>query len=474
MSQWTQKKQLTVIGVATAVVCASAAGGVYYADGLVREVEEQVVAKRGEIAAADAKIGRIPSVEKEVIILRENLGEYVKILPDDDELNDFVRMINQFGGQAGVRGKELKKKDLRATKKPGRFIPIAYTYEMTATLWQALKFMNLVENFDRFVSITAFSIQPGTSDSRGIEKVDGEVVHSISVTMQTYQYNSTGSGKDVAIPRYEDRKEELRDEIWKRLMKIRVDRYEHLGQNGRRDILVDPRQSGAEGGDEASLEEQRKALERGLGWLESLGQIQARLASAEITMFDQIGLQKRFNQQLAEALENYEAEGAGIQYLPYRTRWNQEVVGPLTQLRDGQVGAAPGAAVDMFLKAEDIRTLIEMMADDCDSGQLDEARKRYEDVMERLAVPAEDPRHELAVEAKRWHLKASTAIDFKELDLQIQGVVVNGTGVGRSGVLLNGEVYEEGEYVQDDLLVKKVEQEQVWFVFRGLTLVRTM
>jgi len=103
-----------------------------------------------------------------------------------------------------------------------------------------------------------------------------------------------------------------------------------------------------------------------------------------------------------------------------------------------------------------------------------EARKRYEDVMERLAVPAEDPRHELAVEAKRWHLKASTAIDFKELDLQIQGVVVNGTGVGRSGVLLNGEVYEEGEYVQDDLLVKKVEQEQVWFVFRGLTLVRTM
>ena len=150
------------------------------------------------------------------------------------------------------------------------------------------------------------------------------------------------------------------------------------------------------------------------------------------------------------------------------------MVGPLTQLRDGQVGAAPGAAVDMFLKAEDIRTLIEMMADDCDSGQLDEARKRYEDVMERLAVPAEDPRHELAVEAKRWHLKASTAIDFKELDLQIQGVVVNGTGVGRSGVLLNGEVYEEGEYVQDDLLVKKVEQEQVWFVFRGLTLVRTM
>jgi hypothetical protein len=45
---------------------------------------------------------------------------------------------------------------------------------------------------------------------------------------------------------------------------------------------------------------------------------------------------------------------------------------------------------------------------------------------------------------------------------------------GRSGVLLNGEVYEEGDYISDDLLVKTVEEEQVWFVFRGLTLVRTM
>ena len=51
-------------------------------------------------------------------------------------------------------------------------------------------------------------------------------------------------------------------------------------------------------------------------------------------------------------------------------------------------------------------------------------------------------------------------------------MIVN--GVGTSGVLLNGEVFEEGEFVQDDLLVKMVEEEKVWFVFRGLTLVRTM
>jgi len=87
-------------------------------------------------------------------------------------------------------------------------------------------------------------------------------------------------------------------------------------------------------------------------------------------------------------------------------------------------------------------------------------------------VPDDDARYRLAVDAKSWHHKATTALDFKGLELSVQGVVVNGAGT--SGVLLNDEVFEEGDYIDADLLVKRVEEEQVWFVFRGLTLVRTM
>ena len=186
-------------------------------------------------------------------------------------------------------------------------------------------------------------------------------------------------------------------------------------------------------------------------------------------MLRHFSLKNRFDSELDDALANYESEGAVIKYLPYRTRWSQEVVQPLLNMR---TSPAP-APTDPFLRAEDMKALVTLMAADCNNGQLEDARKRYEDVMDRLAVPATDPRHELAVQAKRWHLKAVTALDFQALDLAIQGVVVHGSG-GRSGVLLNGEVFEEGEYVQDDLLVKQVEEEQVWFVFRGLTLVRTM
>ena len=473
MTNWTQKKQLMSIACATGLVCSAAAGGVYYVSGLIAEVEAEVTLKRGELKVADTKIAKIPSLEQEVVILRENLGEYVKILPDDDQLNEFVRMVNRFGGQSGVRGTNLKKKDLRQRKKPGRFLPIAYSYEMTATLWQGLKFMNLVENFERFVSITDFSIQPGTADRSGEVKIDGEVVHTIKVTMQTYQYNSAGSATDVVIANYEDRREELRDEILKRIQLIRVDRYEHPGQNGRRDIFVDPRASGADGSDDASLEEQRAVLEQAIGRVQSLTELRARLASADTTMFERISLEKRFEQELSEALEVTEINGADITYLPYRSRWSQEVAMPLTKLRQGAIAAAPAGEVDPFLQAADIEALIAMLAADCSAGRLEQARKRYEDAVDRLAVPSDDARYDLAVQAKRWHLKAVTALDFKQLDLNVQGVVVNGDR-GSSGILLNGEVFEEGEYVQDDLLVKRVEAEQIWFVFRGLTLVRTL
>ena len=96
MSKWSQKKQLMGIAISAAFVCSVAAGGVFYVNGLIADVDAQHEVKQGELRVADAKISKIPVLEKEVVILRENLGEYVKILPDDDQLNDFVRMVNRF------------------------------------------------------------------------------------------------------------------------------------------------------------------------------------------------------------------------------------------------------------------------------------------------------------------------------------------------------------------------------------------
>lgn len=473
MANWTQKKQLiTILGSASAI-CLLAAGGVYHAQGQIEEFDRLATEKQQAIVAAEGKIAKIPSLEKDVIILRENLDEYVKILPDTKELNAFVRMLQQFERQSGIVGTGLIQTNARADKSKNRFAAIEYKYEMTATLWQFLKFVNLIENYERFVSITDFSITPG-GKGKSDDTRDGDAVHSVRLTMQTFTYNGKAAGKDAEIPDYAGQREALREEIWKRMQAIKIEKYEHRGHQGRRDIFIDPRERGDQRTDGPSPAEQRALVDKYVTEVSRLREMLQRMRKQDTTLFEQYALEKGLREGLEKVGNGVDADESRLSYAPYKLRWAKEVVTPLEDLRQQihDVAKVEQKRVDPFLPKNDLELLVAEMARECANGQLEEAKTRYETVATRLGVPSTDPRYELAVAAKTWHHKAATAIDFKGMDLKVQGVVVNRTG--RSGVLMNGEVYEEGDYISDDLLVKLVEEEQVWFVFRGLTLVRTM
>ncbi len=473
MANWSQKKLLSVIGGGAVSICLAAGGGVYWAIDLVTQIEADIGQKQESIAAADAKIAKVPGLEQDVIILRENLDEYVKILPDSKELTAFVRMVYQFEKQSGIKSTQMLGRGRSDGKTTDRFTQIAFNYEMTATLWQCLKFINLIESYQRFVSIADFSITSGGS-GRAEDLIDGSAVHTIKLTLQTYTYSAKAGGKEVAIPDYDNKKTALREEIWKRMQQIPIEKYEHHGQQGRRDILVDPRSRGDLEGVGPTQEEQRKLLEKYSTDVAKLNDAYVRTQKNDTTLFELLSLRK----SLTEGLEHLEAsldkDAGRITYSPYKLLWANQVVKPLDLLRKQMADLAKEdlEKEDPCLPAKDMQQLVADLEADCKSGLLEQAKTRYETVATRLEVPASDPRHALAVAAKGWHVKASTAIDFKGLDLNVQGVVVNKGG--KSGVLLNGEVYEEGDYVSDELLVKLVEEEQIWFVFRGLTLVRTM
>jgi Tfp pilus assembly protein PilO len=439
MSQWTQKQQLLTIVGGAGLICLLAAGGVYYAQGQIEEITAQVESKKQEIVAAETKIAQIPGLEKEVIILRENLDEYVKILPDTKELNAFVRMLNQFERQSGILGTGLVQKQSRAGKQAGQFAAIEYTYEMTATLWQAIKFINLIENYERFVSVTDLNIQTGTR-GRDEEVRDGDVVHNVKLTLQTYTYNGKTAGREVQIPDYAAQREALREEIWKRMQAVRIEKYEHRGHQGRRDILVDPRERGDVRTDGPSPAEQRAIVERFVGEVGKLREMLVRMRKEETTLFEQYALEKGLREGVERLNGEVAADESRVSYAPYRLRWAKEVVQPLEELRrEIQAAGEVAKGEDPFLPLHEIEGLVAEMARDCNNGMLEEAKNRYELVATRLDVPPDDPRHDVAVMAKAWHVKATTALDFKNMELRVQGVVVNREG--RSGVLLNGEVY---------------------------------
>lgn len=477
MAKLTEKQKMLAVGGAALGLCLIAGAGVLWANGLIDELEQTIEQKRGEIAAAEQKITKIPGTEKEVVILRENLGEYVKILPEDQGLEDFVKMLNQFEQSSGIQTINFQpsrpaRKDGKDGKVVERFERIEYQYELTATLWQFMKFINSIENYERLVSITDYAITPVRA--REAETREGDVVHSIKLTMETYTYNPASTGQDVTIPDYNDKKDLLREEIVKRMQPIRLDRYEHRGSRGRRDIFVDPREreGQAEG---APVEEQRAILERYLGEVQRLRAVSTKLAKPDLTIFDQFTFERELKEgltKLDEAVQEV-AQKQQITSPSLRQRWVKEVVEPLTDMKGTRSGANEREMRDPYLSAEEMQQLVDSMSQLMTEGDLQSASDRFEAISPRLLVPESDPRYSLAVAAKVLHVRVKTAIDFSALDLKIQGVVVNHEG-GRSGVLLNGNVFEEGEYVSDELMLRRVEEEQVWFVFRGLTLIKTL
>ena len=111
------------------------------------------------------------------------------------------------------------------------------------------------------------------------------------------------------------------------------------------------------------------------------------------------------------------------------------------------------------------------MKTDLETGEMQAARDRFDAVQDRLRVPPEDDRAAMVDRLRDLYVRAGIAIEFSSQRLDISGVVVNEQG--RSGLILNGSVYQEGDYISDELLVKDVGSEQIEFVYKGFTLVKT-
>ncbi|WP_410961806.1 hypothetical protein, partial [Salmonella sp. SAL4359] len=89
-------------------------------------------------------------------------NQYVRILPDEKEINEFVDQLTKFAGKSEVRIKKLDDEEARA--RSGRnqqgataaFDRIVYKLSIEGNCEQLLSFMDLFENHERFVRIGSF------------------------------------------------------------------------------------------------------------------------------------------------------------------------------------------------------------------------------------------------------------------------------------------------------------------------------
>ena len=476
MAKMSEKKLLVLVVAGAVSLTGLCGGGVWWS----YDAEDQLTASMDEIGKkmteAKTKIARIPRDEREVIILRENVKDYVKILPDEKELEVFTRTVNQFALQTNVKLKSMTPGAIGGDKKNGNaFEKVVYKLQLEASVWQFLRFLNCFESFGRFNSVTTFTLNAGVTGTRPAEG-SPEQVHSISMDVETYTYNSGGEAAQVKIPGYDKKRAQYREDILKRKADISVEKYVYRDQRGRRDIFVDPRvESGPPGpGDKVGLplNEQTALIDRARSEVVALEDKQ-KAAEAEVNFIKRFELNKAVKEGLSK-LEQKITEVNDkelLSYRPNRLRFQVEVVQRYETLKKKHSGSSDEGN-DVGLPMADLVATRKAMEEHLEQGELDSAVERFEVTREKLVAPEGDPRHEVEQVIRKLHLKAKTGQEFVRKDIRIAGMVVVEAGV--SGVIINGEIFQEGDAIDDDLVIKSIRRDSVEFLFKGTLILKKL
>ncbi len=462
------EKQTTLAVIGAGVLLSGIAGfGIWWAQGLVEEEVKKIEGIKGEISKADASIAKIPNIESDVITLRENVDEYVKILPGDDYISNFIRRTQEFLGRSGVKINSINP---GTPSSRGKFDQYSYRIALEGTLWQFLKFVNQFEGYERFVRVKEFSLTSG--DGRKEALAGGEVRHQISMVVETYVYRGAqGGGKNVNIPNYASKRERLRERILANALSIRLRRYEYKDSQGRRDIFVDPRQSATVTAQGNPLEVQKARIEKYASDVNAAKEIFDRIQDERLTYLERAKLEKTLRSRLAEVNAGIADvhERQLITWPPFTLKWNNDVIKPLEDIQK-RISKHQEHVADRWLSMEQLTNLLDTLKRDMADGKFDEIRERYSSVQNKMGVDPEDERYAVVEKIEMMMMYVEAVTEFSALPLEIAGVVVQGDG--RSGLLVNGQVMEEGEYVTDELVLRAVEAESAEFLFKGFVIVK--
>ncbi|MBU0755017.1 MAG: type 4a pilus biogenesis protein PilO [Planctomycetes bacterium] len=162
-ARWNRNWILTV-AITVAVILGS--GGLsYWIYDEYQKTKEEENDLQSQIETAKVKRDKVPGLESEVIKLRENVKEYVKILPDTKEVNEFVKKLSDFANQSGVELVSLKDDKRSGRKKTQEvFDKESFRLELTGNVFEFLKFISLIENYERFITISEISVKAGDYD----------------------------------------------------------------------------------------------------------------------------------------------------------------------------------------------------------------------------------------------------------------------------------------------------------------------
>jgi Tfp pilus assembly protein PilO len=164
-----QKLLLSVVVVL--VVLVAIGGGLYLEWKRLSAASADLEAKKQDGAALHQRIDKdIPRLKGELASKTEKVAEYEKSLPSAKEIEAMDETLNNYKVQAGVKLVERRPVQesgggaAAAKAQQPLYYPYSYRLTLSADFFSWGKFVNLLENHERFIRVDEFDTKPSSKE----------------------------------------------------------------------------------------------------------------------------------------------------------------------------------------------------------------------------------------------------------------------------------------------------------------------
>jgi Tfp pilus assembly protein PilO len=202
------EKKVTIITVVCLILIVLAGGGAiyYFQFEVLAEKERELEAVRARVKDAKDKVAKIPGLIKKIEEIQKALEVEGKRIPDlsREEYDKLADLLDGFRQRSGVTvdraGWGTPKAPIPIAGRPNRLtaIPrnvhkVEYDLTVTGTFYQLLRYINLLEQEQRFLNVESFSVVPGAQapvrpTAAGVVAPQAPLRRDLKVTVYTYTY----------------------------------------------------------------------------------------------------------------------------------------------------------------------------------------------------------------------------------------------------------------------------------------------
>jgi Tfp pilus assembly protein PilO len=473
------EKQLLILTIGITTLLAGGLGFLIWSDlQSVDEENKKIEQIRAQIGTAEREIAMIPSREYQVIADREMADKEVAFLPGETEIETFWEVIESFAEESGVRISEISSRAASKSSRRGRskssIQRVPQILSLNGTIDEFLRFINLVENYDRIINVLQYTISAGKAPSE-----DGKVRHSIRLALTTFTYSKKVTNTIVSIPKYEEKKEH--PQVKRHLSRIKIQERETYTLRtalGRRDPFVDVRRrvETTAAGEPEDREAQEAILDNLIEEIRSLREgidIEAHLRK--------IGDLFRLAQQIKENRESFRMvarridevqRGKLITSRDLQERFRDEVLDPFQQMRE-QVLKGPDANPRLTLaQVEEWHEKIATSFDERQWKKVQEDVRDFADLSKQGKWVDDDARS-LAMQVLNFQHRAKVIQSFEKRRVVISTILYSPHAV--SVAVINGKQLTEGDALDPEgrVLVVEIGESYVIFETEGVEIKRS-